>query len=125
VDAIYPIPPLDFIVTVDGKDPDVMAEMLKLSGGEGLSRLQQLIRERANERNQLLYAGEKGLRIYTGSIEPHFARYRQNVFGLLTIFVLVDEHPPIQRVVQQCLTAFLAALDAIYPKGKRTDKDSE
>jgi hypothetical protein len=89
--------------------------MMKLAGGAGLARLQQAMADRANERNLLLYAGEKGLFRFVGPVDARLARHRANVLALLTFFVLIDEHATVQGLEQQALTAFLSVLDALYP----------
>lgn len=111
--AIYPVPPLNANATIGGDEPDFTAELTRVFGGNELPQLRKAMRARANERNELLYASEKGLPGVSGPIDEEIRRYRGNVFALLTFFVLVDEHSMVQGLAQQALTAFLRALDVL------------
>lgn len=113
--ALHPQPPLHATADVEGQVPDILPKMLELVGGAGLDRLKQVLADRTNKRNTLLYASEKGLPRYVGSVDTEIARHRANVFALLTFFVLIDEHPTVQGLVQQALAAFMSVLDALHP----------
>jgi hypothetical protein len=119
--ALYPIPPLDGKAVIEGQQPDVLPELLKLAGGADLARLKEAMVERANERNRLLYASEKGLLRFAGPVDAEIARHRNNIIALLAYFVLIDEHAQVQGLVRQSLTAFLAVYDALYPPKPATD----
>lgn len=111
--VVRPTPPLNASATVDGRDPDFTAELTKVFGGNDLPRLRAVMRERANERNRWLYASERGLPGVAVPVEQLFAEHRANVFGLLTFFLLIDEHPTVQAFPQEALTAFLRVLDLL------------
>ena len=111
--AVYPDPPLHGTASVDGQAPELLSEMTKAYGGSDLPNLRKAMRVRANERNQWLYATEKGLPGVTGPIDAPVALYRQNVFTLLVFFILVDEHASVQGLAQQALTEFLRVLDEL------------
>ena len=86
-----PDPPLDGTALIEGQPPDVLPAMMKLAGGAGLARLQRAMADRANERNLLLYAGEKGLFRFVGPVDARLARHRANVLALYRL------KPPLTR----------------------------
>jgi hypothetical protein len=110
----YPVPPLHAFMRINGAEPDVSAELVKLVEANDFAALRKILRDRANERNEWLYASEKGLPGVSGSIEPEIDRHKGNVFTLLMFFVLIDEHSEVQGLAQQALTAFLRVHDGLY-----------
>ena len=66
------------------------------------------LKERANLRNRVLYAGEDGFPITEADkILPTLRVFRENTFVLLKVFLLVDCYDVQQSFARQCLLAFL------------------
>jgi hypothetical protein len=118
----YPVPPLNAQMRINGQEPDVTEDLVKLFEVDDFSGLRKVLRARANDRNEWLYASEKGLPGVAGSIEPEIRRYKANVFALLMFFLLIDEHAEVQGLAQQTLAAFLRVHDTLYAgRGERSE----
>ena len=71
------------------------------------------IRERANLRNQLLYAAPDGLPAVEVAIEPILAGYQKRVFANLCLLLMIDPYAKKQDFVQHALNVFLQVVRAV------------
>jgi len=114
----YPQPPLNF--TFKGgfeesamKTEDFTAGVKELISQANVTNIIDYIRNRANQRNQILYASQEGYPLVTGDIEKVLAQYQKNVFSILRVYFFVDPYPEKQLFVQQAIYAFLKMLNLI------------
>jgi hypothetical protein len=110
------VPPLHFSVSVeDGKLYDFSRQIKSLAADKGVDSIQKYLKRRANQRNRLLYASEKGIP-GIADLERFLVGQRERVNRHLLAFLLIDPHPEKQNFVQQGLFAFLKMLDRL-PEG--------
>lgn len=114
----YSDPPLNFSATrIDAngarREEDFAAGVDELAAAAKVKDVMTYIRDRANVRNKVLYAGDAGYPALEGDAGKEFERYRRNVFTLLRIYLLIDQYADRQMFVQQGLTAFLRTLKAL------------
>jgi hypothetical protein len=111
----YPDPPLHFSL-LGGRSRDAMkTEDFSLGIDEivtsrNVKSIIEHIKNRANLRNQVLYAGANGYPMIGGDIEKGLLLYQKNVFFILRIYLLIDPYPMKQLFVQQALYAYLKTL---------------
>lgn len=117
-----PIPPLELRVTegqflVDGmldpateKPVEFEQKIAEQAASAGAASVKTYLKQRANLRNQVLYAGETGYPLVRTPIEPFLRLGRGNTLLILKIFLLVDGYDVQQSFARQCLLAFLKAL---------------
>ena len=85
--------------------------VMTLAAEQGAPSVMAHLKERANLRNQILYAGDSGYPIPVDERVLHGLELaRRNTFLLLKVFLLVDAYPSIQSFARQCLLAFLKML---------------
>lgn len=111
----YPQPPLNVSVTSGPvgelkRDEDFTAGVKEIVQAAKVKDIMTYLRNRANERNRVLYAADNGFPSMTGDIEKGLRSYQRNVFTLLRIYLLIDQYERKQLFVQQALTAFLRTL---------------
>lgn len=116
----YPVPPLNFSMSGGPsgqklKLEDFAAGLDQLISETKAKDIVDYVRDRANQRNQLLYAGAEGYPAVAGDIERGLRVYQQHVFALIQAYLLIDPHSGNQLFVQQVLDAFLKAL-RLLPK---------
>jgi hypothetical protein len=125
----YPIPGTNRRLTIVPKAPlhfqlsegpsegerrlvDFADQALALAEKHGFKGVTQYLRDRANLRNRLLYAGATGYPSLRGNVEQALAEARSRTFANLLTFIMIDQHPFRQRFVQQAVAAFLRLLNA-------------
>lgn len=101
-----PIPPLDFTVSRNGQLHDYLEQMRDIASAQNVKSVQKLLEDRANLRNQILYASGNGIPNIVGVGKLIQAR-RLWVFRNLLVYLLIDQTPRTQGFVQQGLDAFL------------------
>jgi len=111
----YSDPPLNFSATQIAPDgarraEDFAAGVNEIASGAKVKDILAYIRDRANQRNRVLYAGDGGYLALSGDVEKEIQRYKRNVFTLLRIYLLIDLYSAKQLFIQQALTAFLRTL---------------
>lgn len=109
----YPQPPLDFDLEIDGKRHDFRPEIDALLAAASVARFTKFVRDRANERNRLLYATAQGIPRVAGSVKQVLETGRGRVFAELAVFLLIDTVKTQQRFVVQALEAFLRLMELI------------
>jgi hypothetical protein len=91
---------------------DFADQALALAEKHGFQTVIQYLRDRANFRNRLLYAGSEGYPGLEGDVELDLARARSRTFANLLTFLVIDQHPFKQHFAQQALAAFIRLLNA-------------
>lgn len=77
--------------------------------------IEELLRKRANLRNDLLYAAEAGFHIVEGNPGKQLEKSLYRVFGLLFVYLLIDQNH-VQSGAQQTLYSFLKVLKKLPPE---------
>jgi len=95
---------------------DFSAEIVELAQEHSVASILSHLRERANLRNRLLYAGATGYPDVEGDAELTVKRFQRNVFLMLKLYLLIEPYER-QLFVQQCLDAFLRMLGHL-PQGE-------
>jgi hypothetical protein len=112
---VFPIPPLNYNISANDKLHDFGPEIEKLAQDKNVARLQDHIVERANQRNRLLYASDQGLPNVDGDVDKVILGYRNIVFQILAVYVMVDPYSEHQNFVEQTLDAFLRIVPRLRP----------
>ena len=110
-----PQPPLNFSVTDLGAQRRVRftAQLAGLASTTGSQEISDHLRNAANLRNELLYAGDDGIPGIKGDIRPELAARQQRVLVLLRAFCLIFPYQTHALFVQQALDAFLVAVGCL------------
>jgi hypothetical protein len=106
------VPPLNFSM----KDNDLLPhnfskQLQEIAELSGASSIEKYLKERANKRNRLLYADERG--IPNVELKNFLQAQRDHVVMLLGVYLLIDPHPEKQLFAQQAFLAFLKALNQL------------
>jgi hypothetical protein len=109
----FPQPPLNFTVKVDGKPLSYRPEIEHLVATRGRKNIIEYLREQANQRNKLLYAGPHGYPREV-TVPPGFFEHRKiRVLALLRAYLLVEPYDEHLSFVQDALDAFLTMVGAL------------
>jgi hypothetical protein len=117
---VVPTPPLHFNISNGSTGTVVTFEKAfhKVIQGQAASSAIKYVKQIANQRNQLLYATERGQPGVTGDIPTFLEEQKKKVFQILTLLLLID--PWIDKghsaFVQQALDGFLLLLEKIEPR---------
>jgi hypothetical protein len=111
---VYPVPPLHFDARIDNEHIDFSEEVKELASHRNAKSIIDYVRRRANRRNQVLYASDKGVPNIDG-LEEFLAEQKKITYTILTVFLMVDPYSAKQNFVEQCLNAFLKMLK-LLPK---------
>jgi len=111
---VYPVPPLHFNIHIDNKLTDFSEELTDLASRRNAKTIIDYVRRRANRRNQLLFASDKGVPNIEG-IDEFVSEQNKITYAILSVFLMVDPYPKKQNFVEQCLNAFLKMLK-LFPK---------
>jgi hypothetical protein len=110
----YPTPPLHFSLSggpaTGMKKEDFAGGVKEIVSGANVKDIIEYIRNRANFRNQLLYAAHNGYPNVSQDIESEIQHIQRHVFIILRMYMLIDPYPSKQLFVQQALDAFLRLL---------------
>jgi len=107
-----PQPPLYFTTLVNGKKYDFARELEKVATERKMKDIMDHLRNVANFRNRLLYAGSDGIPDVTIH-DTAILRKRDIVIIHLAIYLLIDQYKEQQLFAQQALDAFLKMLRVI------------
>jgi len=107
---VYPKPPLHFKLTrgPTGKErfEDFRDGLKEVASKTESASIVEHLRQRAQHRNRLLYASDKGYPEYRGNIDAAMRAYQRNTLTLLRIYHLVDPYPQRQNFVAQAVRSF-------------------
>ncbi len=115
----YPIPPLNFQLSENGKPYFFEREFEKLSELKKVKEMIDYVRTLANLRNKILYASADGIPKISSSTVDFIKKKENQVSTSLIIFLLIDQNPR-QIFVQQGLISFLKMIKKI-PKDLITE----
>jgi len=112
----YPQPPLNFLLQSGAvgrpeQKENFLDGILQIVREAKADSVRDYLRQRANDRNCVLYATKGGYYEVKLHREKGFEIYRQRVFGILKAYMLVDQYPQ-QLFVQQALDSFLQLIDS-------------
>ena len=113
--VILPEPPLSIALRLgDEKYRFSMNKQLKkLIENGGSQTIMSHLREKANLRNLLLYASEKGFPSDPVITEKFFPAYKQRVLTIMRVFLMVQPYDEAQPAVQDALDIMLSILDKV------------
>jgi hypothetical protein len=103
--------PLGFSLSRNGQLHDFSDQIDNLATSRGAASIKAHLRQRANMRNELLYAGPSGLP--TVRLNNFLRTQRRAVKMLVILFLLIEPYAEQQLFVSQCLKAFLKMLDVL------------
>jgi hypothetical protein len=106
----YPLPPLNFTVTVGGVISDFESELASLASENNAKSIFEFVKSLANVRNQALYASQNGIPHVENDVIPFLIDRKSVVFSHFIAFLLIDPYRERQPFVQHALTAFLQML---------------
>lgn len=109
----YPVPPLNFSVTSDGKPPSYKKQIERFLTAQNASNILSYVKEQANERNQLLYAGPDGYPVISELKEEFFALRQRRIMAMAIAYLLIEPYDEIQPFVQNALDSFLVMLQKV------------
>lgn len=112
--SLYCDPPFNMQAVVEGQSYLLDEEIGQVASDANCRDIEKFIVELANIRNMLLYASDQGIPHVLPMSDESMAERRTNVFSLLTLYLLIDQHRRVQPLVSQALTNFLAVLDGKY-----------
>lgn len=114
----HPQPPLHFSLKGGPADGEMKTEDFSdgindIVNAMNMNDIIEYLRNRANQRNQILYAGADGYPSIGGDVDKALELYQRHVFVLLRMYFLIDPYKDKQLFVQQALYAFLKMLNLI------------
>lgn len=109
----YPIPPLNFSVTSDGKPPSYKKQIERFLTAQNASNILNYVKEQANQRNQVLYAGPDGYPVISKLQDDFFVLRKRRVMAMAMAYLLIEPYDEIQPFVQNALDAFLVMLKKV------------
>jgi len=105
-----PTPPLNFSVSNEAKRFSYNRHVDAYIKSQGAKEVDNHLRELANKRNLVLYAGPKGYPHDLEVTEKFFSAYCARVMAMLRAYLLIQPHAEQQPYVQQSLDSFLEML---------------
>jgi len=104
-----PNPPLNFTFREgdDQKLPDYSEYLLKMIGPHGFDDVRHYLKEKANERNRILYASPQGLVQLDSVPDDYFVSQKNSVITILKTYLLIWPYSEIQPFVEEAIQAFL------------------
>lgn len=106
-------PPLDVTIETAEGGPLFTKNLADFARLLGVPKVLSHIKQRAQRRNQLLYATDKGFPIVTSDVAPFILSRRNDVFLLLAVYLLIEPYPKHQALVVQCLRELLTVIEAL------------
>jgi hypothetical protein len=108
----WPIPPLHYAISLNNQAHDFGAQLNELATEGKAQGALEYVKRMANRRNQVLYAHPTGIPVVQED-DGFLEKRRQNVFMLLTIYLLIDQYEEHQLFVQQSIDAMLKLLKIV------------
>lgn len=107
---VFPRPPLNFRTKISGLVPSYKPQIEELVVAAGAKTIQEYVRNLANLRNQVLYAGPKGFPTIADLKDEFFENRKRRVIAILNAYLLVQPYVEIQPFVQDAVHALVAML---------------
>lgn len=113
--VLIPEPPLSIAMRLGGEKYrfSMNRQLKKLIEKGGHQTILNHLKEKANFRNLLLYASEKGFPSDPVITDKFFPAYQQRVIAMLRIFLMVQPYDEIQPAVQDALDILLSVVDKV------------
>lgn len=108
----WPVPPLHYAISLNGQTHDFTSQLDELATEGKAQDALAYVKRMANRRNQVLYAHQTGIPVVQED-DDFLEKRRQNVFMLLTIYLLIDQYEEQQLFVQQAIDALLKLLKIV------------
>jgi len=108
-----PIPPLNFLIMINGKPYYFKKELLEITSGQNRDDIIRHIDDLTKLRNSLLYARPEGILKIIGQIDGHLEKRRRTVMTFLKIFSLIYPYKEKALFVEQALKAYLLMMGEI------------
>ena len=114
----YPIPPFNFDIKnpSTGDAPDFTLEINQLVKAKGKATIKEFLKQEANLRNEILYAGPAGYLVISVLNTDFLAERKKRVLVMINLYLMLFPYPERQPFVTQALTSFLK----ILPQLKRS-----
>lgn len=111
----YPIPPLNFGVSVLGQAQavDYASQIAEFTKAKGMPSVKAFLKKEANLRNTILYAGPDGYPVVQDLKASFVEERRRRVLGMLNLYLLVFPYKEHQPYVTQALSAFADLLKGL------------
>lgn len=106
----YPVPPLNLMVTSDERRISYKRQIAAFVEAQGARDISTHIREQANLRNQILYAGPDGYPSISILKEEFFSIRQKRILALLKAYLFIYPYKERQPFVQDSLDAYLAMM---------------
>lgn len=107
----YPNPPLQFSVKGDGKPPTYKNQIQELVESKGTRTIRKHLKERANMRNKILYAGPDGYPSNINVTNSFYTSRHFRVLSLIKAYLLIQPYKEKIIFVQDALSAFLYMIE--------------
>lgn len=113
----WPKPPLNLHASKDGKKLSYKKNLAELLEETGKKDIITYVRALANERNQVLYAGQEGMAKVEELSQEYIDKRKARVMIMLRAYLLIYPYQERQAMVQDSLDAFLAMLGSLDYEG--------
>lgn len=116
VDSLaYPIPPLNFGVSVLGRTEavDYAHQITEFTKAKGIPSVKTFLKNEANLRNKILYAAPDGYPVVQELKESFVNERRRRVLSMLNLYLLIFPYKEHQPYVAQALVAFVDLLKGL------------
>jgi hypothetical protein len=110
IKEFLPSPPLNFSVSNQARRVSYNKHIDEYVRGRGASEIDDHLREIANKRNLVLYAGPNGYPADIEITDKFFPAYCARVLAIVRAYLLIQPHAEQQSYVQDSLDAFLGML---------------
>ena len=109
----YPIPPLNFSISVNGMPYYFKEELNSLASQNNVNEVRKYIADLANRRNEILYANSQGVPEITGSIDSYLKSRINTCIKFIRLYALISPYDEKALFVQHVLNSFLIMMGAI------------
>jgi hypothetical protein len=106
------IPPLHFNISLGDVLHDFANELAGIAALKGAGSIKKYVEQRANKRNQILYASAGGIPWVT-DLKGFLSAQRSHVRLHIAVYLLIDPYSEKQQFVQQGVIAFLKMLERL------------
>lgn len=112
---VYPIPPLNFGVSVLGgaESVDYAHQITEFTKVKGMPSVKAFLKNEANLRNKILYAGPDGYPVVQDLKCSFVEERRRRVLSMLNLYLLIFPYKEHQLYVAQALVAFVNLLKGL------------
>jgi len=110
---LLPNPPLNFSVSNQGRRVSYNKQINEYVRANGANEIDDHLREMANKRNLVLYAGPNGYPSDIDITDKFFPAYCARVLAIVRAYLLIQPHAEQQSYVQDSLDAFLRMLQLL------------